>query len=461
MYKIEWDKDTGGVLLSAKVTKETLGIAPRPVWFEELDLLGLDRLGWTYPQTEEPLMWAVNKQYFYRGDLMFEAKGANIYDAPTIVFQSGKETATIKPIDVKEMLRRNSDQMFLIENEAIEFIRDTYMAYSGVNKANALSKANQEVDFEALAEDKRPIVIVVLRDVSSGRILIPSRLVFKYNGTELAFGEDGLCTTEQFVGMFKRVTGYNVSVDSQSYPMTGLRVMKNLVPISGYDNDRITVSGEVEIGGHTVVFNELATDVVIQESSGKQYELFITSDKGTQIINPSEVLTLKASLYSGGDLINDLGNITLQWKKQLPSGEANLGTQGIQNIAANDIDGSLVVSCEAVQNAKVIAKGFITVFDLSDPILAAFKVKGLASDGQIYPGETGTLTPYAYKRQSGEEVAVASWDFATFDGENNPFTLSGKDSNKFQGKDIALTYTDAARAKTFRVIATNTNPIEL
>ncbi|MFR5959937.1 MAG: hypothetical protein ACLUHA_12845 [Bacteroides stercoris] len=113
------------------------------------------------------------------------------------------------------------------------------------------------LDFEALAEDKRPIVIVVLRDVSSGRILIPSKLVFKYNGTELAFGEDGLCTTEQFVGTFKRVTGYNVSVDSQSYPMTGLRVMKNLVPISGYDNDRITVSGEVEIGGHTVAFNEL------------------------------------------------------------------------------------------------------------------------------------------------------------------------------------------------------------
>ena len=55
--------------------------------------------------------------------------------------------------------------------------------------------------------------------------------------------------TEQFVGMFKRVTGYNVSVDSQSYPMTGLRVMKNLVPISGYDNDRITVSGKLKSAG--------------------------------------------------------------------------------------------------------------------------------------------------------------------------------------------------------------------
>lgn len=315
-------------------------------------------------------------------------------------------------------------------------------------------------DWEALAEDKRPIVVIVMRDVSTGRVLIPSRLVFKYNGTELSFGEDGLCDTEQFTGMFKRVTGYNVSVDSQSYPMAGLRVMKNLVPISGYDNDRITVSGEVEIGGHTVEFNELSTEVVIQESSGKQYELFITSDKGTQIINSSDVLTLKASLYSGGDLISDLGNITLLWKKQLPSGESSLGTQQTQNIQANDVDGSLVVSCEAVQNGKVIAKGFITVFDLSDPVLASFKVKGLSYDGQIYPGETGVLTPYAYKRQSGEEVPVSSWNFATFDGENNPFTVTGKDSNQFSGTDVTLTYADATRAKTFRVIATNTNAIE-
>ena len=237
--------------------------------------------------------------------------------------------------------------------------------------------------------------------------------------------------------------------------------MKNLVPISGYDNDRITISGTVEVGGHTVEFNELSTEVVIQESSGKQYEIFITSDKGTQIINTSDVLVLKAELYNGGDLINDLGNITLQWKKQLPSGETNLGTQKTQNISASDVDGSLVVSCEAIQNGKVIAKGFITVFDLSDPILASFKVKGLSSDGQIYPGETGTLTPYAYKRQTGEEVAVANWNFATFDGENNPFTLTGKDSNKFQGTEAILTYADATRAKTFRIVASNTDAIEV
>ena len=89
MYKIEWDKETGGVLLSSKVSKETLGISPRPVWFEELDLLGLDKLGYVYPQSEAPLMWAVNKQYFYRGDLVFQAKGANLYDSATISFMPG------------------------------------------------------------------------------------------------------------------------------------------------------------------------------------------------------------------------------------------------------------------------------------------------------------------------------------------------------------------------------------
>ena len=152
MRRIEWDRESGGVLLSPKVSKDTLGISPRPVWFEELDLLGLDKLGYFYPRVEAPLMWAINKQYYYRGELMFEAKGANIYDAPSIIFQKGKESAVLEPVDVELMLLRNKDEMFLIENEAIEFIRDTYIAYAGVNRAHDTIKANQDIDFEALAE---------------------------------------------------------------------------------------------------------------------------------------------------------------------------------------------------------------------------------------------------------------------------------------------------------------------
>lgn len=151
MYKITWDKETGGVQLHSRIVDGTLGISPRPVFWEELDLLKVNELGWKYPHTEAPLLWAVNKQYWYQGELMFEAKGANIYDAATIIFQPGKENVELKPVDVKRMLKRNAEFMFLLESEAIEFIRETFILYAGVRKSVAKVVANQ-LDYEALVK---------------------------------------------------------------------------------------------------------------------------------------------------------------------------------------------------------------------------------------------------------------------------------------------------------------------
>ena len=134
MFKVSWDRETGGIKLSSLVEKDTINISPRPVFYEELNLLGLNTLGWQYPECEEPLLWACNKEYYYRGDLVFEAKDANIYDKATIVFQPGKEKLKLKPVNMKKMLERTKEQMFLCESEAIEFIRDIYDTYSGANR---------------------------------------------------------------------------------------------------------------------------------------------------------------------------------------------------------------------------------------------------------------------------------------------------------------------------------------
>lgn len=151
MYKIEWDVETGGVLLTSRVSKDTLGIAPRPVFYEELDLIGLDKLGWVYPRVKSPILWAVNKQYWYRGRLLFEAKGANIYDMPTLCMAAGVEPISLVAVDVEGMLKKNADQMFLIESEAIEFIRDTYVTYAGANRVHEAVSAGGEVNYEELA----------------------------------------------------------------------------------------------------------------------------------------------------------------------------------------------------------------------------------------------------------------------------------------------------------------------
>lgn len=151
MFRIEWDKETGGVKLSVLATANTVSISPRPVFFEELNLLGLKDLGWTYPECKEPLLWACNKDYYYRGEKVFEAKGANIYEKATVEFVPGKEKLKLVPVDVAKMIERTKEQMFLCESEAIEFIRDTYDTYTRANKLTDKYAANQ-VDFEVLAE---------------------------------------------------------------------------------------------------------------------------------------------------------------------------------------------------------------------------------------------------------------------------------------------------------------------
>lgn len=175
MYKITWDKLTGGILLNLHVVEDTLSVSPRPVFFEELDMLGIKNGGWSYPRCEEPIMWACNKQYYYRGDLFFEVSGANIYDAPTIKYAEGTVPGKLKPVDMKAMLQKNKDPMFLIESEAIDFIRDTYLAYSAATKSFDRVPANQIVEQlkERQEQKTKQKMAIVKQDCDSFDIMSP------------------------------------------------------------------------------------------------------------------------------------------------------------------------------------------------------------------------------------------------------------------------------------------------
>jgi len=148
MFKITWDKENNGVLLSMRSSEETLNVPPRPVFFEELDLLGLNKY-WKYPESKEPLLWACNRRYFYKGELVLEAKGGNIYDDPQLIFTDLGKELKLKPINLELLCKKNGTQMFLIEHEALEFINTIYRRY----RPNAAQKTlNESVDFQELAE---------------------------------------------------------------------------------------------------------------------------------------------------------------------------------------------------------------------------------------------------------------------------------------------------------------------
>ncbi len=85
MFKVIWDKEHNGVRLTmSPPAGEILNVCPRPVFWEELDFYKLPDYGWQYPHSEMPLLWACERRYFYKGELVLEIIGGNLFDLPKV-----------------------------------------------------------------------------------------------------------------------------------------------------------------------------------------------------------------------------------------------------------------------------------------------------------------------------------------------------------------------------------------
>ena len=300
-------------------------------------------------------------------------------------------------------------------------------------------------DFEALADNKKPTLVIILRDVATGEIMKPQTITYKYNGVTLTFGSDGLSTNSGMTGYFKKLDSYSATIGSQSYQLPALRVMKNLVPISGYDNDRISVSGTIEIGGQSIAFNELSKDVVIQESTGNAYDVIISDNKGGALTEAGESLTCTASLYKDGIEVTDYSGFTYQWVKLLGTGDTNWGTSRTQKVTTGDIDNILKLRCDIKSGGSVVASGFTQITDYSDPYYVDFNITGITGNA-IRSGETAVIKPVARKRSDGTDGGVSSWSWNIKDNAGNAFTLTGKSGATFTAASASVTYEDIKRA---------------
>lgn len=150
MFKIIWDKENNGVRLTLSSAGEALNVSPRPVFHEELDLLGLKDMGWRYPECKEPLLWACNRNYYYKGEQVMEVKGGNIFDKPTVVIYEAGERLRLKPIDIEILRKYNEETMFLLEHEALDFIDQQYRKYKRVTE---VAEDNPDIDFQKLADN--------------------------------------------------------------------------------------------------------------------------------------------------------------------------------------------------------------------------------------------------------------------------------------------------------------------
>ncbi len=136
MYSYTYDEKTGGILLNS--TPTVFSKEPRPVYADELDLLGFDKI-WKYEkQNQVPYMWAESTNYWYRGKMIAKLKGGDLYHAPEIILSTDEAGRTIypepedgflRPIDLKAMINSNRELMEIVEAATIKKIVASYEKY--------------------------------------------------------------------------------------------------------------------------------------------------------------------------------------------------------------------------------------------------------------------------------------------------------------------------------------------
>ncbi len=132
MHKYEWDPMTGGILLLPQQEKSSR--EPRPVYYREMNLLGMDKR-WKYPQNDDaPIMWAEAERYIYRGRMIARTKGGGLFQQPEIVYTEEEgipEGETLIPIDIDLMIAQNADLLDNLLEETAKKIYSTYIKYRG------------------------------------------------------------------------------------------------------------------------------------------------------------------------------------------------------------------------------------------------------------------------------------------------------------------------------------------
>ena len=135
MFDYTYDPKTGGLLLDDRTPQSSK--EPRPVYAEEMRLLHMDDM-WEFDfQNDAPYMWAEAANYYYKGMLVAKTIGGSLCEPPKIDFEVLKnedgsrgpalpQGCCLEPVDIKEMVRRNSDLLSVIEQSTCKKIYDYY-----------------------------------------------------------------------------------------------------------------------------------------------------------------------------------------------------------------------------------------------------------------------------------------------------------------------------------------------
>ena len=128
MFRVKWDPMNNGILLSEYIEEKDAINSPRPVYVDELKMLGIDEQI-VLPTENVPVCWEIDHKYYYCGSVIAETSGGNIYQTPTVKIMDDAVGKFLMPIDIELLWKRNENALSTLENEAMDFINEQYEKY--------------------------------------------------------------------------------------------------------------------------------------------------------------------------------------------------------------------------------------------------------------------------------------------------------------------------------------------
>ena len=274
MYNINWDSEINGIKL---MDGEGI-VPPRPVFFEELDLLGFDKF-WDYPRTKNPLLWANGRRYFYKGNLVATAKNGDALNLPTLVFEENYENLKLEEIDIKEVIKRNKEALFVLENEVFDFIDQVCTKYSDYPFSISFSGG----------KDSQSVLDLVTRVIPSDKInIIFSDTTLEHEFTYLTVDESiryykNKCPNLKF-DIAKPVKSATELFDDMGLPSRFHRWCTPALKTAPYYK---LINKLVDVDSKIIVFEGVRAEESVQRS---KYKRIADSVKHPLVINARPIL---------------------------------------------------------------------------------------------------------------------------------------------------------------------------
>lgn len=154
MYDYIWDPDTGGYLLTTH-TGRFVANEIRPVFAEEMTLLGLNKRFKYEVDETRPYMWAQKNSFYYRGEKVAQSNSTR-YGQPIDVEYFFDGIKEIEPVEVIRMIEKNRNIMQAVVSDAKRRTKElydadiarcdtAYIAFSGGKDSVALLNLCNEV----------------------------------------------------------------------------------------------------------------------------------------------------------------------------------------------------------------------------------------------------------------------------------------------------------------------------